>query len=184
MKLRQSAGLAAITAALLMSAATGAQTPQDPKPCPMHAEHAKKHGAHDDHHAGVDRRGDAVMGFSHESTRHHFRLTREGGVIEVVTVDESDTVGRDRIRSHLREVADAFGKGDFSMPRAIHDRVLPGVSVMAESKEALRYTFEEIERGGRVLIITRDTRALAAVHEFLRSQIADHRTGDVTHVQE
>jgi hypothetical protein len=184
MKLRQTAGLAAICAALLVSAPVGAETPQDPKPCPMHAEHMKKQDAHGDHHAGVDRRGDEVMGFSHETTRHHFLLTREGGRIEVVTTDERDTAGRDRIRGHLREVADAFAKGDFSMPRAIHDRVLPGVAVMTERKGSLRYSFEEIERGGRVRIRTRDAQALAAVHEFLRSQIEDHRTGDATDVQE
>lgn len=176
MSVRQTVGLAAIGAVLLASAAGAAQSP-DPKTCPMHAEHAKKHDTHDDHHAGVDRRGDAVMGFSHEATRHHFRLTRDGGFIEVVT-SGNDAAARDSIRTHLGEVAAAFAKGDFSMPRAIHDRVLPGVDVMTARKDTITYTFEELTAGGRVRIVTRDDRARAAIHDFLRAQIEDHRTGD------
>ena len=32
------------------------------------------------HHAAVNERGDHVMGFDHEKTTHHFRLTKSGGV--------------------------------------------------------------------------------------------------------
>jgi hypothetical protein len=183
MRIRQTAGLAAIGAVLVTSAFAAAQTPNDPKTCPMHAEHAKKDASHAGHHAGVDQRGDHVMGFSHETTRHHFRLTADGGLIEVVTAGD-DAAARDRIRNHLREVAAAFAAGDFSMPRAIHDRVLPGVEVMAERKDDIAYTFEELDAGARVRIVSRDERARAAIHDFLRSQIEDHRTGDPLTVQE
>jgi hypothetical protein len=183
MKIRQTAGLAAIGAMLFASIPLTAQTPVDPKTCPMHAEHAKKDDAHAGHHAGVDQRGDHVMGFSHTTTRHHFRLTIDGGLIEVVTAGE-DAAARDQIRSHLRDVAAAFSKGDFSMPRAIHDRVLPGVEVMAGRKDAITYSFEELDAGGRVRIVTRDEQARAAIHDFLRAQIEDHRTGDPPTVQD
>src|SRR5690348_16532220 len=36
----------------------------------------------DPHHQGVVKRGDEVMGFSHEKTAHHFRLYPDGGAIE------------------------------------------------------------------------------------------------------
>ena len=35
-----------------------------------------------------------------------------------------------------------------------------------------------IEYGGRVLISTRNAGGLVAIHEFLRFQITDHKTGD------
>jgi hypothetical protein len=38
------------------------------------------HQSHDAHHAGVNERGDKVMGFSHEKTAHHFRLKADGGL--------------------------------------------------------------------------------------------------------
>ena len=138
-----------------------------------------QHGHHQhQHHEGVDRRGDAVMGFEHAKTAHHFRLHRDGGAIEVTANDAADTASRDRIRAHLREIATAFAEGDFRMPREIHDRVPPGADVMRDRRTAIRYAFEEIERGGRVRITTSDPAALSAVHDFLKFQIEDHRTGD------
>ena len=60
----------------------------------------------------------------------------------------------------------------------IHDRVPPGVPVMKAKRKAITYTYQETERGGRVRIKTTDPDALQAIHEFLRFQIEDHRTGD------
>ena len=42
---------------------------------------------HDNHLDGVNRRGDAVMGFSHAKTAHHFLLKPDGGVIQVEIFD-------------------------------------------------------------------------------------------------
>jgi hypothetical protein len=152
--------------------------------CPLHEEHQKAaqaapqgHAGHD-HHAALDARGNHVMGFEHTRTTHHFLLEHDGGVIQVQANDANDAGSVAQIRSHLAGVAKAFSAGDFSMPREIHDRVLPGVPEMARLKDAISYRFEEIERGARVRITTEDPEALAAVHSFLKSQIEDHRTGD------
>src|SRR6185503_13864578 len=57
--------------------------------------------AHADHLSGVNERGDHAMGFSHEKTTHHFRLTANGGAIEVTSNDPKDIASRDQIRMHL-----------------------------------------------------------------------------------
>jgi hypothetical protein len=44
------------------------------------------------------------------------------------------------------------------------------------------WNYEETATGGRVRITTKDARALAAIHEFLKFQIEDHRTGDPTEI--
>jgi hypothetical protein len=135
------------------------------------------------HHAGVDERGDHVMGFDHEKTTHHFLLTPEGGVISVSVKDEADTASRDAIRTHLSHIAKMFAEGDFEAPMLIHERVPPGVPVMKEKKSDIRYAFEETKAGGRVVISTSDPKALAAIHDFLRFQISDHQTGDSSEVE-
>jgi len=136
------------------------------------------HDAHADHHAGVDERGDHVMGFSHEKTTHRFQLTRGGGVIEVSAKDASDAESRDAIRSHLGHIAKMFADGDFDAPMLIHDRVPPGVPTLQKKKASIHWRFEETERGGRIVATTSDAKALAAIHDFLRFQIDDHGTGD------
>jgi hypothetical protein len=132
------------------------------------------------HHAAVNQKGDHVMGFSHEKTTHHFRLYADGGAIEVTANDARDTGSRDQIRMHLSHIAGMFAAGDFNTPMLVHDQVPPGVPALQTLKGALTYHYEKSARGGRVVISTRNADALQAVHDFLRFQISDHQTGDVT----
>src|SRR5262245_26345825 len=137
-----------------------------------------QHQSHDGHLDGVNRRGDAAMGFSHAKTTHHFLLKPDGGVIQVEANDSTDNTSRDQIRMHLKHIAKKFSEGDFAAPMFIHAQTPPGVSEMKRLKIEIEYKFEELERGGRVRISTSDSEALKAIHDFLRFQIKDHKTGD------
>jgi len=132
------------------------------------------------HHEAVNKRGDHVMGFSHEKTTHHFRLLADGGAIEVTANDAKDTASRDQIRSPLTHIAQMFGEGNFRAPMLIHDQVPPGVPVLKERKDKVSYRYEEITNGARIKITTADIQALSATHDFLKFQIEDHKTGDPT----
>ena len=139
--------------------------------------------AQDAHHEGVDKRGDHVMGFSHEKTTHHFLLYKDGGAIEVTANDAKDADSRDQIQMHLGHIAKMFAAGDFNAPMLVHDRVPPGVPVLQRLKGEVKYEFQKTERGGTVRITTANAEAVKAVHEFLRFQIKDHGTGDSGEVQ-
>lgn len=130
------------------------------------------------HGTAVDERGDHVMGFDHDKTAHHFRLTPSGGAIEVSATAADDAASRDAIRTHLAHIAKKFSEGDFEAPMLIHDRVAPGVSVMEKKKDTIRWNYESTDAGGRIVVTTADEEALSAIHDFLRFQIEDHRTGD------
>lgn len=71
-----------------------------------------------------------------------------------------------------------FSEGDFSTPHFVHAQDVPGVDGMKRLKDRIAYAYDDIADGGRVRITTRHTRALLAVHAFLRFQIQDHKTGD------
>ena len=135
-------------------------------------------GQHPDHHTGVVQRGDHVMGFSHETTVHHFRLWKDGGAIEVEATNPKDLVSREQVRMHLRHIAQMFAAGDFDAPMLIHDQTPPGVPVMRRLKTKISYRYEDTDRGGRVRITTQSANALGGIHQFLRFQITDHQTGD------
>jgi hypothetical protein len=158
-----------------LAAASPLAAQMDTESCPLHAQHMA--AAHDPA-AALDHRGDQVMGFEHTRTTHHFLLAADGGAIQVETDEPKDAESLGQIRAHLSQIASAFARGDFAMPEAIHDRVLPGVPEMTRLKNAITYRYEETERGARVRIATADPEALKAVHAFLRAQIEDHRTGD------
>src|SRR5262252_4274895 len=132
----------------------------------------------DQQHHGVEHRGDAVMGFLHEKTDHHFFLYSDGGAIVADAKDPKDADSRDAIRMHFRHIAQMFAEGNFKAPMLIHEQEPPGVATMKQLREEIRYQFEPSERGGRVRITTSNAKALAAIHDFLRFQIKDHHTGD------
>jgi hypothetical protein len=173
---RQHAAAASLAALLLLGSPRAKA--QEMTSCPAHKSHADPSDAAAAHHAGVDSRGDAVMGFDHETTTHHFLLAPDGGSIEVTANDPEDAASRDAIRGHLSHIAGMFAAGNFEAPMLVHDRVPPGVPELQRRKTSIRWRYEDLPSGGRVVAASRDKKAVAAVHEFLKFQIADHRTGD------
>jgi len=137
-----------------------------------------------EHHRTVMENGEKEMGFSQTATTHHFLLAADGGAIQVEANDTKDTLNRDRIRTHLAEIAKQFQNGIFTTPFAVHSQVPPGVPAMDRLKNEIKYAYEETERGARVRISTANPQALEAIHAFLKFQIEEHRTGDPTSLKE
>ena len=132
-----------------------------------------------DPHPSMNDRGAMVMGFDQDKTTHHFHLYADGGSIAVTANDPADAKNRDAIRSHLPHISMMFSDGNFESPMLVHDSAtVPGTKVMAARKAKIAYRYVETPAGGRVDIVTSDKEALAAVHEFLKYQIAEHKTGD------
>lgn len=126
---------------------------------------------------------DHVMGFSHDKTTHHFELHKDGGSIEVRADDVKDTESRDQIRGHFQHIRQMFANGDFNVPMLVHERDVPGTATMSRLKGDLHWELQQTDQGARI-VVTADTKAARdAVHEFLRFQIADHKTGDCTSVR-
>jgi hypothetical protein len=165
----------ALLTALIATGLANPAATQDHGSCPMGA-------AHEPHGAAVDDRHDGVTGVGNAVSAHHFLLAQDGGRIQLEATSGDDAATRNLIRLHLQEIARAFAAGDFGMPTRIHDRVPPGVAVLKERRDRVRYAYSPTERGGSIRITATDAASLAAVHDFLRFQIADHETGDPTSV--
>jgi len=131
-----------------------------------------------DHQTMVNEHGDHVMGFSHEKTTHHFELNYDGGVIDVRANDVRDTESRDQIRSHFQHIAQMFADGNFNAPMLVHGVAVPGTSQMTRLKTQLHWNLQETPRGARLTVTVDNKEGLEAVHEVLRFQIEDHKTGD------
>jgi len=147
----------------------------------VYAQHPKK--GHNSTTPGtaeeeMNKRGDHVMGFDHTKTTHHFLLKEWGGSIEVTANNSGDVESSEQIRMHLKHIAKMFAEGNFNAPMLIHDQTPPGVPVMQELKGEIEYNYEEIDRGAAVRISTKNPTALKAIHDFLRFQIKEHKTGD------
>ena len=170
--------LLAALAAAACSRAAPPPAPASSTGAPSAAEHAAHHpapaAAGDSAFAALQARGETAMGVDQYTSSHHFEPLPDGGRIELQR-DVDDPAGIARIRSHLREIAAAFGSGDFSTPAFVHMQTVPGTRVMVEKRSLIAYAVNDLPRGGELRMTTRDAEALAAIHEFLVFQRSDHR---------
>jgi hypothetical protein len=74
----------------------------------------------------------------------------------------------------MRDIARRFALGDFALPGVVHDREVPGTGVMAARRSAISYTALDRPRGGELIIASKDSVAIAAIHQFLAFQRMDH----------
>ena len=126
--------------------------------------------------AAVQTRGAVAMGVDQYTSTHLFTPTTDGGSIELQR-DTADSAGIETIRQHMRDIARAFGDGDFTLPGMVHAQTVPGTEAMRTRRALISYRAENLPRGARVLIATQDAVALSAIHEFLAFQRGDHRAG-------
>jgi hypothetical protein len=159
--------------ALLMLASTLTLQPQSATTPPQ------DHSKHDE----MEHRGNQGMGFDQDKITHHFLLRKDGGAIEVTANAADDKTSKDEIQMHLHHIAQAFKSGDFNIPMFVHDQTPPGVDTMTTLKDQIKYKYEAAENGGRVVISSANADAVKAIHEFLKFQITEHKTGDALEVK-
>lgn len=167
--------------ALLAVAAAGSASAQAGHDHDHAHDHAAMHhpaadSAHDSAFTALQARGETAMGVNQYTSTHRFDDLPDGGRIELQR-DPGDSAGVRTIRAHLRSIAEAFGRGDFSTPMFVHAREVPGTAVMAAKRDAIRYAYSPLPGGGEVRITSGDPEAVRAIHEFLAYQRGDHRAG-------
>jgi hypothetical protein len=102
--------------------------------------------------------------------------------IEVRANDLSDTQTRDQIRGHFHHIVQVFAAGNFQVPMLVHAQSVPGTAVMS-LKDQVHWQLEDTRRGAKITVTADNKAGSDAAHEFLRFQIADHKTGDCSAVR-
>jgi predicted aspartyl protease len=87
----------------------------------------------------------------------HVLFEADGGAIEVEAKRVKDTETRDAVREQLRH--------------DVREQIPSATPAMQEHRNQIKYKYEETTRGGRIRIITKDQSALAAVQDYLRSEM-------------
>ena len=114
------------------------------------------------------------MGVDQYTSQHVFEDLPDGGRVVLERDDAGDSVGIATIRAHMREIARRFASGDFALPGVVHDREVPGTDVMAARREGISYTEVDRPKGAELRIVSEDSVAIAAIHQFLAFQRMDH----------
>ena len=134
---------------------------------------------HDSAFGAMQARGERAMGVDQYTSIHRFDDLADGGRIELQR-DRDDPAGIATIRAHMRELARAFGSGDFSTPATVHLTSVPGSAIMRARRSMIRYEPVDLPRGGALRIRTSDRESIAAIHRFLAYQRREHRASGVS----
>jgi len=122
----------------------------------------------------VAERGARVMPFSLDATTHVFDATAQGGTQRVVATDPDDARNIRLIREHLRKEADAFARGDFTDPAAIHGDEMPGLEALRSGYEDIDVSYRDLPNGAEITYTTDDPDLAAAIHAWFDAQLRDH----------
>ncbi len=128
--------------------------------------------------AAMQARGKMAMGVDQSTSTHSFDALPNGGRITLLR-NENDSLGIAQIRAHLRLIQHAFQAGDFSTPQFVHMQMMPGTAEMARLRNVILYSYRELPRGGEVVMTTRDSSAIAAIHAFMGAQRSEHHASGV-----
>ncbi|MER0203112.1 MAG: hypothetical protein DU480_04480 [Nitrosomonas sp.] len=78
-------------------------------------------------------RASHVMPFDLEKITHIFSKTDTGGILQIITKNESDSGQISLIRVHLSGITREFQQGDYSNPEKIHVAGIPGLAELKSS---------------------------------------------------
>lgn len=123
----------------------------------------------------VHHRVQKVVPYDLDKTLQEFSKTVHGGVQHVVAKSADDGKQIKLIQAHLRKLADAFGKGDFSSSEQVHGAGMPGLArlKMAETDD-IRFDYKALPNGAQLHYATEYPHYVQALHEWFDAQIHDH----------
>lgn len=124
--------------------------------------------------SGMAGRAQNVMPFDLNKTTHIFTKNATGGVESVVVKDQADTRDIDLIRSHLKDEAVSFARGDYSDPAKIHGMDMPGVHELEAGASRISVQYAERSDGAQITYSSSDPTLVEALHSWFDRQSADH----------
>jgi hypothetical protein len=128
----------------------------------------------EDRQAEVAERGAEVMPFDLDATTHRFEPTGTGLVQTVVADDPADGEQVALVREHLAAEADAFRRGDFGDPAAIHGEDMPGLAALEGAAGEVDVALDDLPDGARLTFTAGTPELVDALHLWAEAQVMDH----------
>ena len=122
----------------------------------------------------VHHMGGSVMPFDMGKTTHRFRMTVTGGVQSVVVKDAGETDQLAVIRQHLKHEAEAFQRGEYSDPAALHGADMPGLKDLQTGASKIKVSYSTLPNGAAITFRTSDLGLLTAIHRWFGAQLSEH----------
>jgi hypothetical protein len=123
----------------------------------------------------VHHRVQKAVPYDLDQTLQEFSKTVHGGVQHVIAKSADDARQIKLIQDHLRKLADAFRKGDFSASERVHGATMPGlVQLKTAQPDDIRFDYKALPNGAQIHYATEYPHYVQALHEWFDAQIHDH----------
>jgi hypothetical protein len=142
------------------------------------------HAADTERQRDVTMRGTAVMPFDQEQTMHIFQSLADGGLQRVTVKDPTNQEQIALIRSHLKEEANRFQRGDFADPAKIHGVDMPGLAELSRGAARIDVAYAERPDGAEIRYTANDPALVDALHRWFQAQLHDHGRHATMHSHE
>jgi len=159
--------ICSIASLLLLALAVSAQEPPKPYVDPSLLSRATK-----------------VSGFDADRVNRHFYVLKNGGAVEITAKDPNDEATVKAIQSHLKKESDLWTKGNFESVTSVYGRPPEGTAQLKKLRDEVTYAVVQEENGAVVRMLTVNPSAKSAIHDYLKFQIDQLKTGDPTSPQD
>lgn len=115
-----------------------------------------------------------VMPFDMAKTLHIFKMSEQGGTLQVIVRDPQWTEQVALIRLHLKHEAMEFQQGNYSDPATLHGGDMPGLKELMQGAVDIKVSYQDITDGGEINFETNDLHLLTAIHRWFGAQLSEH----------
>lgn len=123
----------------------------------------------------VHHRVQRVVPYALDQTLQTFTKTVHGGVQHVVTKSADNAKQIPLIQEHLRKLANAFHKGDFSSSERVHGADMPGLTQLKKAQiDEIKIEYKDLSNGAQIHYSTEYPQYVQALHLWFDAQIKDH----------
>jgi hypothetical protein len=129
-------------------------------------------------------RATRVSGFESDRVNRHFYVLKNGGAVEITAKDANDESTIKAIQSYLKKESDMWTKGNFDTIAAVYGKAPEAIAQLKKLRDNVTYAAVPEENGAVVRMLTVNPMAKTAIHDYLRFQIDQLKTGDPTTPQD
>jgi hypothetical protein len=129
-------------------------------------------------------RATRVSGVDSERVNRHFYVLKNGGAVEITAKDANDDATIKAIQTYLKKESDLWMKGNFDNIAAVYGRAPEATTQLKKLRDNVTYAVVPEENGAVVRMLTINPMAKSAIHDYLRFQIDQLKTGDPTTPQD
>ncbi len=134
--------------------------------------------------ADMNSRFSRVLGTDVDKLSQHYYLVKNGGVIELTAKDPQDQAVIKAIQKYLDSQKDLFEKGKNESETEVHGKAPDGLLGIKRFRNEITFFSTGTDNGAVLRMFTVNEQAKQAVYEFMKFEIAEHKTGDVLTVEQ